>query len=110
MFLVRFTINFCISFVILSIPINNKTIFNHLYQLTGAMASKNIKSLKKKSESLILRKKNFRKNMNQEKSLSDFSATQIERQFSSSKDKNVEGESYTDQERERMRRVFEKPD
>ena len=106
MFFVRFIINFCISFVILSIPINDKTIFNHIYRLTGPLASKKMKTIKKRVGSL-LPDENYRKNSNQEKVLKKFTTVHEQHKFPSLKKKDIGGESYTDEEREVMRRVLQ---
>ena len=106
MFLVRFSVNFCISFVILSIPINEKTIFDHLYQLTKSEASKKLKVLKKKSKLFFYGKGKLRKNINQEEALSKFSTTHKSHSLSSQAKKIID-DSYTDEEREAMRRILE---
>ena len=108
MFFIRFIINFCISFVILSIPVNEKTIFNHLYRLTESVVSKKIKTIKKKSKSFFVKKAKSRKNINQEKALSEFSNNAHKsQQFHPEEKKGING-SYTDEEREIIRRALEK--
>ena len=107
MFLVRFTINFFISFVILSITINEKTVFNHLYQLAWPVASKKMEAIKKKSKLMFFNKDKLRRNVNQEKALVEFTTGKTQHQLSSSKEKGGGGESYTDEEKEAMRKVFE---
>ena len=103
MFLVRFMINFCVSFVILSIPIDGKTIFSHLYKLTASVASNSTKTLKDRSKSLFFKREKFRRNTNQEEKLAEF----VPGKVSASKEGNVDSEPYTDEEREVMRKVFE---
>ena len=106
MFFIRFMVYFCISFVILAIPINEKTIFNHLYRLTQSLASKKIEVIKNKSKAFFYSKEKHRKNISQERSLSEVSADH-EIQGLPSEKTNVVEDSYTDEEREAMRRVLE---
>ena len=103
MFFVRFTINFCISFVILSIPVNEKAIFNHLYQLTGAVVSKKINAFKKRSKSYLSKKTKPGKNINQEKILSEFSKKPNKSQQFKPKE-----EVYMDEEQEIIRKALQK--
>ena len=108
MFILRFIINFCISFIILSIHVNGRTIFNHLYQLTNSVASRNIDSITEKSKQLFTRKKQMRKNVNQQKFLSEDSLSpKVHLSTTEEDNKNIARDSYTDEEREAMRRVFE---
>lgn len=109
MFIVRFSINFCISFIILSIPINDKVVFNHLYELTSSTISRNVDEIKEKTKKIAKEKINQKKIV-LKRAVPNFSSSPLSLsspKVSRNKEKNIIKESYTDEEQEAMRRVFE---
>lgn len=107
MFLLRFIFNFTISFILLSVSINKRPIFSHIYDLTKPYTQKMIGFSEETLNSIyidvsaIVRKSfsNSTPNALEEDSLS-LSA-------SASEEIEAHAESYTDEEKEALKSIFQ---
>ena len=107
MFAIKFILSFSLSFLILSIPVDKKPLFDHIHRVVSPMTTAFLNTLKEKIQSGFEASKRMgRKSFANTKPQRD----QVHKRPAATLREHPEDGPYTDEERELLRRIMQQPE
>ncbi|EQC47072.1 hypothetical protein M899_0189 [Bacteriovorax sp. BSW11_IV] len=107
MFLFKFIFNFSLSFILLSIPVKNKPVFSHIYDVTKPYTQKIITFSEETFNTIYVDVSAVMKKSYSNSSPESLEEDSLSLSASASDEIDSHAESYTDEEKEALKKIFE---
>lgn len=107
MFIFKFIFNFSVSFILLSIPVNKKPVFSHLYDFTKPYTQRIIGFSEEAFQTIYVDVSAILKKSYSNSTPSALEEDSLNLSASASEEIESHAESYTDEEKEALKKIFQ---